>query len=89
MIAVAQGIVEQVALKLRVAGVLPEQEQNDSLIIAEAALIGCTLLLSSDNHLTEANEHPRLRVVLKECDVERDFVIATPRRIAQQFFLKK
>ncbi len=49
---VEYGITERIALKLRHAGLLPETEINDSFILAEAALLGCGLLVSSDEHFT-------------------------------------
>src|SRR5437867_658938 len=51
IVPVSQGIVESVARRLRAATLLPEEEVHDSLILAEAALLGCTVLLTSDAHL--------------------------------------
>jgi hypothetical protein len=48
-----KGIIEQIGLKLRLRGIIPDEEQNDALIIAEAALLGCSILLSSDHHMLE------------------------------------
>jgi hypothetical protein len=44
-------LVEEVALEIRCRDLLPRQEVHDSLILAEAALVGCALFLSSDEHL--------------------------------------
>jgi predicted nucleic acid-binding protein len=87
VVPVARGITEQISLKLRLAGILPDEEVNDSFVLAEAALIGCKLLLSSDAHLLDAQRHPAFRAVLAECDVDGDeLVIARPRDIAAKFF---
>jgi rRNA-processing protein FCF1 len=86
VVPVGKGIAEQIALKLRIEGVLPDQEQNDASIIAEAALLGCSILLSSDSHLLEAQRHPRFKAILRESDVEDRLVIASPRTIASRFF---
>lgn len=87
VVPVGNGIVEQIGLKLRMRGVVPDEEENDACIIAEAALIGCTILLSSDGHLLEAQEHNNFRSVLADCDVEGDqLVIGSPRLIVQKFF---
>ena len=83
---VGNGIVEQIGLKLRMAGIVPDEEENDASIIAEAALIGCEILLSSDSHLLEAQEHPDFRQTLKDFDVEGAIVIARPKTIVQKFF---
>ena len=90
LIPAGHGIVEQIALSFRLKGILPDEEMNDGLIIAEAALLGCALLLSADTHLLEAQAHPMFRGVLKDSHAEGDgLVIATPRHIARQFFQSK
>jgi hypothetical protein len=90
LIAVGHGIVEQIGLKLRTNGVLPDQEENDGLIIAEAALLNCQMLLTSDQHMLDAQEHSAFRRLLRETDVDGDLiVIAKPRDIVQKFFTKK
>src|SRR5438552_14013587 len=68
IVPVGQGIVESVARRVRTAGLLPEEEIHDSLILAEAALLGCTVLLTSDAHL-RGIEHIRLTWELNACDV--------------------
>jgi predicted nucleic acid-binding protein len=87
VVPVGKGIVEQISFKLRSAGILPNEEANDASVLAEAALIGCQILLTSDSHLIEAQEHPDLRQTLKDFDVEGEsIVIARPRTIVQKFF---
>jgi predicted nucleic acid-binding protein len=48
---VGHGIADRIANRLREAGLLPETEIHDALVAAEAALLGCSILLTSDEHL--------------------------------------
>ncbi len=67
-----------------------DEEQYDAAIVAEAALIGCAILLSSDGHLLEAAKHPRFYPLLQECSVEGDkLVIAKPREIVRRYYRKR
>ena len=85
-----KGIAEQISFKLRSLGPLPDEEENDGLIIAEAALLGCQLLLSSDHHMIEAQQHPRFRGILEESEVDGDgIVIGSPRTIVRRFYPSK
>lgn len=87
VIPVGHGIVDQISLKLRMAGILPDEEENDASTIAEAALIGCGILLTADSHLLDAQENPNFRQTLKDCDVEGEaLVIARPVTIVKKFF---
>jgi predicted nucleic acid-binding protein len=83
-IPVGHGITEAIAVKLRKRGIVPTAEVNDSLIVAEAALANCTILLSSDKHLSEADAVAMTRV-LKECDVE-PVLVQTPAILVRKFF---
>ncbi|HWL54031.1 MAG TPA: type II toxin-antitoxin system VapC family toxin [Chthoniobacteraceae bacterium] len=90
LIPVGRGVVEAIGLKMRLKGIIDEAEVHDSEIIAEAALIGCNLLLTSDAHLLNAQEGGALRGFLKECDVEGDdLVIGSPRIIVEKFFQRR
>jgi len=84
IVPVGHGIVESIARRLRAAGLLPEEEVHDSLILAEAALLGCAVLLTSDAHL-RGLDYARLTWVLNACDVYVP-VIATPKEIVRKFF---
>lgn len=53
LVPVGHGIVERIAEKIRARGYLPHDEVNDSLILAEASLLNCTLLITADNHLLD------------------------------------
>jgi predicted nucleic acid-binding protein len=83
LVPVGHGIVEINAWKLREKRVIDENEINDSLILAEAGLLECSVLLSNDSHLTSID--PKL---LHE--VMRDFdgsvpIIQSPRNILKKF----
>jgi predicted nucleic acid-binding protein len=84
LIAVRHGIAERIAERVRGCGLLPEEEVNDSLLLAESALLGCSLLLTSDAHLRGMN-FERLTLELQAFDVAAP-VIATPREIVRKFF---
>ncbi len=57
------GVVEEVATAIRHRGLLPAEEVQDALILAETALLGCGLLLTSDVHL-RGIDHEHLTLVL-------------------------
>jgi hypothetical protein len=63
---------------------LPTEEVHDSLILAEAALLGCGLLLTGDEHLRGV-AHDRLTLVLNPFELVPP-VIASPRDIVRKFF---
>ena len=83
LVPVGHGIVERIAEEIRRKDLLPTEEKNDSLIIAEAALIECRMLLSGDAHLRGV-DFQRLTLLLKDFDVAAP-VIATPREIVRKF----
>ena len=82
-IPVGHGIIESVARKLRGTKLIPDREINDSLILAEAALANCTLLITSDEHLRAADP-ALLNAILKSCDVSM-ILVRTPHEIVRQF----
>lgn len=81
---VDHGIVERVAEKLRSAELLPASEVNDSQLVAESALLGARLLLSSDEHL-RGIDFARLTIELQNFDLTAP-VIATPAEVVRRFF---
>lgn len=81
---VGHGIVERIAQTVRDKGLIPEGEINDSYIVAEAGLLGVSILLSSDAHLKDL-PHAELRLVMDAADV-RTPLIASPWKIVHQFF---
>jgi predicted nucleic acid-binding protein len=76
--------VEELAREIRSRGLLPQQEVHDSLILAEATLLGCALLLTSDEHLRGV-DHERLTLALHPFELVPP-VIASPREIVRKFF---
>ena len=83
LVPVGHGIVERIADQLLASRLLPPEEFNDGLILAEAALLGCAILVTGDAHL-RGLEYQRASLVLKSFDVELP-VIATPREIVGKF----
>ncbi len=65
-------------------GLLPAEEVHDSAILAEAVLLDCAILLSSDAHLRTI-DHEALTLMLRPHDLVAP-VIATPREIVRKFF---
>ena len=84
LVPVGHGIVERIADRLQEARLLPAEEYNDGLILAEAALLGCAILLTGDAHL-RGLDFQRAALELKAFDVEMPG-IATPREIVAKFF---
>lgn len=84
LVPVGPGIVERIAGEIRRRDLVAAQEMNDSLIIAEAALLGCGILLSNDAHLRGV-DFPRLTMLLADFDLAAP-IIATPREIVRKFF---
>lgn len=80
-------ITDSIASKIRAAGLLPTQEVNDSLFVAEAALAGCTLIVSSDRHLCDIHQS-QLNQLLKEADVSA-VVVSSPRKILREFSARR
>lgn len=84
LVPVQHGIVERIAERVVELRLIPVEEFNDALIFAEAALLGCDLLLSSDAHLRGV-EFDRAKAEMLRFDVEAP-VIATPREIVRRFY---
>ena len=80
-------ITDSVATKIREAGLLPTQEVNDSLFVAEAALAGYTIIVSSDQHIRDIDQR-RLNQLLAEADVSA-VVISSPRKILREFATRR
>lgn len=84
LVPVGHGIVERIADRLQEARLLPAEEYNDGLILTEAALLGCAILLTGDAHL-RGLDFQRASLELKAFDVEMP-VIATPLEIVAKFY---
>ena len=76
--------VVRVAERLRERDLIPEEEINDSLVLAEATLPGCRMMLTADEHL-RGIDFEELTFELQSFDVAPP-VIATPREIVRKFF---
>jgi predicted nucleic acid-binding protein len=76
--------VEQIAGRFLQRGLLPAAEWNDARILAEAAGLGCSVLLTSDEHL-RAVDLARLSSELAAFELSAP-IIATPREIVRKFF---
>ena len=72
---VGHGIVESIGLKIRLKGLVPESEENDSFVIAESALLGATMLVSNDHHLRDI-PHFELKLLLDQCDVTTPLIVS-------------
>jgi hypothetical protein len=83
-IPVGHGIVEQIGRKIRDRGLIPEEEIHDSFIVAEAALYGATMLVSSDGHIKDMDQQ-LLKLELDASDVHCP-LIASPWKIVNNFF---
>lgn len=84
LVPAGHGIVERIGERLLERGLIPREERHDAFILAEAALLGCSILLSSDQHL-RAVDYERASLELKTTDVDMP-LIATPREIVRKFF---
>jgi len=83
LVPVGHGIVERIATALVEAGLIPVEEYNDALVLAEAGLLECAILLSGDGHL-RGLDFQKAMLTLKSFDVGMP-VIATPREIVAKF----
>lgn len=81
---VGHGIVEETARKIRASGLIPDEEVNDSFVIAEAALANATILLSNDGHLKNINQGA-LKTILEKCDIS-PLIIFSPWKIVRDFY---
>ena len=75
---------EELAEEIRRRRLLPAEEIHDSLILAESALLGCGILLTSDEHLRSI-DHEQMTLLLHPYELAPP-VIATPREIVRKFF---
>jgi len=83
LVPVGHGIVNEIGAKIRNRNILPDEEEHDALILAEAALLDCSFLLTSDAHL-RGIDFQQLTIVLQNAHLGVP-IIATPREIVRKF----
>jgi hypothetical protein len=83
LVPVGHGIVERIAAALEEARLIPAEEHNDALILAETSLLECAILLSGDGHL-RGLDFQKATLLLKSFDVGMP-VVATPAEIVAKF----
>jgi len=83
LVPVGHGIVGINAWKIRQRGLIDDDEVHDSMILAEAGLLECSVLLTSDSHLTGIDPK-MLFEVMKDFDGSIP-IIRSPRQILKQF----
>lgn len=88
---IERGIAGEISLKLRIKEIIPHEEENDAALLAEAAMKGCEILLTSDKHLLDANEDiHKLWGILEASDTQtHQIVIARPRDLVRKFSLSR
>jgi predicted nucleic acid-binding protein len=79
-----EALVNNAAEEARRLGLIPYEERNDARIIAEAAILNCILLVTSDSHLLAA-DYRRLSVLFRQLDLPAP-VIASPEDLLRRFF---
>jgi predicted nucleic acid-binding protein len=82
--AVQEAIVNNAVLRLRDSGLLPYEERNDALVIAESAVLNCVLLVSRDSHLFNI-DRDRLAYLFRQLDLPVP-LIASPDDLLKKFY---
>lgn len=82
--AVQEAIVNNAVLRLRDSGLLPYEERNDALVIAESAVLNCVLLVSRDSHLFNIDRE-RLAFLFRQLDLPVP-LIASPDDLLKKFY---
>lgn len=78
-----EAVAVNVAQDLRERDVLPNAEKHDSEILGEAAALGCSILVSSDAHLTHA-DRVKISLILAAHDAG-SVVVCSPSDIVKLF----
>ena len=74
---------KQVARRILERELMPADERNDALIVAESAVLECTLLVSEDSHL-DGIDRAALKSLLAKLRLSAP-AIATPRALIRRF----
>ncbi|PWU09064.1 MAG: hypothetical protein C5B50_28365 [Verrucomicrobia bacterium] len=83
--AVQEAVAVNAAARLQHSGLIPEQERNDALIVAESAVLECILLVSRDSHLLDI-DFEKLTFVFRELDLSPP-VISSPEKLLKTFYI--
>jgi hypothetical protein len=84
---VMNGIIAQTARKIRALGLIPDDQENDSFIVAEAAALPAMILISSDSHICGIDK-AALNLELSSCHLSQ-ILISSPSEIIQKFYRRK
>jgi predicted nucleic acid-binding protein len=82
--AIQQAIAARASTCLNEGGLLPTEERNDAHLLAQAAALDATLLITYDSHLRDI-DFERLTLLFHELDLSTP-VIATPAEVVTKFF---
>ena len=74
----------RVARRILGSRLVPAGERNDALIVAESAVLECTLLVSDDSHLDQI-DRAALKSLLAKFSLNSP-VITTPRSLLKKFY---
>jgi predicted nucleic acid-binding protein len=83
LVPVGHGICERIADTLIELKLLPSTERNDALVVAETAMLGATILLTSDGHILDI-DRDQLHLALRSFDVDLPIRVA-PWQMAKLF----
>ena len=81
--AIQQAIAARASIRLIEAGLVPSEERNDARLLAQAAALDCTLLITYDSHL-RGIDFEQLTLIFHELDLSTP-VIATPAEVVKVF----
>lgn len=76
---VGHGIVERIGFEIRRSELLPDEEANDSYVVAEAALVECQFLITSDGAILDLEMH-QLKSILDGFHVS-PLAVISPRKV--------
>ena len=81
---VQEAIADNAAKRVRDADLIPPAERNDSLILAEAAVLNVVLLVSRDSHLIDVDRE-RLALLFRQLDLPTP-LISSPENLVKKFY---
>jgi predicted nucleic acid-binding protein len=78
-----EALVQQAAGLIRDREILPAAERNDALILAEASVLQCALLVSEDSHLLDV-DHAKLERTFADLDLSPPLIVS-PGSLLKEF----